>query len=99
MDEKRTTRLTAVLMCVLVGAGLIWLGAQAQARADHFECDGTHEVIAESGDTLWGIARTHCDGSQQAAVHALRELNGGEVSLQVGQKVRLPVTGGTTGGG
>ena len=85
-------------MCVLVGAGLIWLGHDAQARADHFECDGTTEVIVEQGDTLWGIARTHCDGNQQAAVYALRELNGGDPSLQIGQKVRLPVTGNPTGG-
>ena len=41
---------------------------------------------------------THCDGNQLAAVHALRELNGGESGVQVGQPVRLPSTGAPTGG-
>ena len=98
MDEKRTTRVSAVLMCVLVGAGLIWFAHTTQERAGRYQCDGTTEVVAERGDTLWGIAHTHCDGNQLAAVHALRELNGGESGLQVGQTVRLPVTGDTTGG-
>ena len=98
MDENRPTRWTITLMCVLMGAGLIWAFHTGQERGSRFECDGTTEVVAEWGDTLWGIASDHCEGNRQAAVHAMWEMNGERAGLQVGQKVRLPSTGAPTGG-
>ena len=97
MDENRPSRFTITLMCVLMGAGLIWAFHTGQERGSRFECDGTTEVVAEWGDTLWGIASDHCEGNRQAAVHAMWEMNGERSGLQVGQKVRLPSTGDTTG--
>jgi hypothetical protein len=92
MDENRPTRWTITLMCVLMGAGLIWAFHTGQQRGSHFECDGTTVVTAVSGDTLWGIASEHCEGNRQAAVHAIREMNGEGSALQIGQQVYLPST-------
>ena len=90
MDENLPTRWTLVLMCALMGAGLIWAFHTGQERGNHFECAGTTEVTVQWGDTLWGIASDHCEGNRQAAVHALWEMNGAEALLQVGQVVLLP---------
>ena len=97
MDENRPTRWTLTLMCALMGAGLIWAFHTGQERGNRFECDGTTEVVAQWGDSLWGIAGKHCEGNRQAAVHAMWEMNGSRTLILEGQTIRLPVTGGTTG--
>ena len=57
------------------------------AKDSEFFCDGT-PVKIESGDTLYWIARTKCEGNTMEVVDRLVELYG--TTLTVGDTIYLP---------
>jgi hypothetical protein len=57
------------------------------AKDSEFFCDGT-PVKIESGDTLYWIARTKCEGNTMEVVDRLVELYG--TTLTIGDTIYLP---------
>ncbi len=83
--KKQLAALTATAFGALFLAGV---ANAALDKATAYECeDGI--VTVHPGDTLWGIATTHCDGHTGNAVYDMGKLNG-VVTLQVGDKITLP---------
>lgn len=83
--KKQLVTATGFVLGVIALTGAVKVGADIGTS---FECEDV-TVIAEQGDTLWGIASDHCTGHIGHAVYVIGELN--EVdTLQVGQEITLP---------
>lgn len=60
---------------------------------DEISYENTEVYIVEEGDTLWSIASEINDGSYNTnnIVYEIRKLNDGEVVINEGQEVIIPV--------
>ena len=81
---KKQLQLT-VIACTLIAG---WLGGKVLDHANAYECE-EGIVTVYHGDTLWGIANTHCGGHTGNAVYDIGKLNG-VTTLQVGERITLP---------
>lgn len=83
--KKQLATATTIILAIVAFTGAVKVGADIGTS---FECEDV-TVIAQRGDTLWGIAADHCTGHIGHAVYAIGELN--EVgTLQIGQSITLP---------
>jgi len=58
-----------------------------EETSNNFTCENApHQVV--SGDDLWGIAETKCDGNIQRVTDTLVGVYG--VNIQIGQNIYLP---------
>lgn len=70
-----------------MGVALTTAVIVGQKTADNFTCETTpHQVF--SGDTLWRIAETKCDGNIQHATDKLVSAYG--TTIQIGWTIYLP---------
>jgi hypothetical protein len=73
---------------VITALSFAWLVLVAAATDTTYQCEaGT--ITAHAGDTLWGLADTHCTGSTYDAVYEIKKQTGA-TSLQIGDQITLP---------
>jgi len=88
----RFGRLGVLGTLLLVSVTLVSQGASG--RTEPAGSGGGAVHVVESGDTLWGLARSLVgdEGDPRPVVERIRELNGlGTATIDPGMRLRLPV--------